>query len=62
MSDPYGIWSGNRLLGFMMALHKESEACVRVEGALTEEIVVDQGLRWGASYPHKYFNIFLDRC
>ena len=39
----YGI--GGRLLGAIEALYKESKACVRVEGKLTEEFDVKQGLR-----------------
>ena len=39
----YGI--GGRLLGSIKALYEESKACVRVEGKLTEEFGVKEGLR-----------------
>ena len=41
----YGI--EGRLLGSIEALYKESKACVRVEGELSEEFSVKQGLRQG---------------
>ena len=39
----YGI--GGRLLGSIEALYRESKACVRVDGELSEEFSVQQGLR-----------------
>ena len=36
-----------KLLGSVKALYKESKACVRVEGDVTEEFVVKQGLQQG---------------
>ena len=38
----YGI--GGRMLGAMEALYKKCKACVRVEGEMTEEFGVKQGL------------------
>ena len=50
-----------RLLGSIEALHKESKACVRVEGELSEEFSVQQGLRQGCPLSPWLFNIFLNR-
>ena len=47
MGDFKRIWSEGKLLGSIKSLYKESKACVRVEGDLTEEFVVEQGLRQG---------------
>ena len=55
----YGI--EGRLLGSIEALYKESKACVRVEGELSEESSVKQGLRQGCPLSPWLFNIFLDR-
>ena len=56
----YGVRS--RLLGSIKSLYKESKACVRVEGNLTEEFVVEQGLKQGCPLsPWWLFNVFLDR-
>ena len=38
----YGV--RGKLLGSIKALYKESKACVRVEGEVTEEFMVEQGL------------------
>ena len=42
-------------------LYKESNACVRVEGEVTEEFMVEQGLRQGCPLSPWLFNVFLDR-
>ena len=49
----YGI--GGRLLGAIEALYKESKACVRVEGELTEEVDVKHGLRKGCPLSPWFF-------
>jgi len=48
-----------KLLGSIKALYKESKACVRVEGEVTEEFVVVQGLRQGCPLSLWLFNVFL---
>ena len=50
-----------KLLGSIKALYKESKACVRVEGEVTEEFMVEQGLRQGCPLSLWLFNVFLDR-
>ena len=50
-----------KLLGSIKSLYKESKACVRVEGDLVKEFVVEQGLRQGCSLSPWLFNVFLDR-
>ena len=50
-----------KLLGSIKALYKESNACVRVEGEVTEEFMVEQGLRQGCPLSPWLFNVFLDR-
>ena len=51
----------DKLLGSVKALYKESKVCVRVEGDVTEEVVVEQGLRQGCPLSPWLFNMFLDR-
>ncbi len=55
----YGV--RGKLLGSIKALYKESKACVRVEGEVTEEFMVEQGLRQGCPLSPWLFNVFLDR-
>ena len=55
----YGV--RGKLLGSIKALYKESKACVRVEGKVTEEFMVEQGLRQGCPLSPWLFNVFLDR-
>ena len=55
----YGV--RGKLLGSIKALYKESKACVRVEGEVTEEFMVEQGLRQGCPLSLWLFNVFLDR-
>ena len=50
-----------KLLGSIKSLYKESKACVRVEGDLVKEFVVEQGLRQGCPLSPWLFNVFLDR-
>ena len=40
---------------------KESKACVRVEGEVTEKFMVEQGERQGCPLSPWLFNVFLDR-
>ena len=49
------------LLGSIKALYEESNACVRVEGEVTEEFMVEQGLQQGCPLSPWLFNVFLDR-
>ena len=53
---------GGRLLGAIEALYKESKACVRLEGELTEEFDIQQGLRQGCQLSPWLSNIFFDRA
>ena len=55
----YGV--RGKLLGSIKALYKESKACVRVEGEVTEEFMIEQGLRQGCPLSPWLFNVFLDR-
>ena len=48
-------------LGSVKALYKESKACVRVEGDVTEEFVVEQGLGPGCPLSLWLLKVFLDR-
>ena len=59
MEGSEGVW--NRGQTAIEALYKESKACVRVEGGLTEEFVVKQRLRQGCPLSPWLFNIFSDR-
>ena len=52
----YGV--RGKLLGSIKALYKESKACVRVEGEVTEEFMVEQGLRQGCPLSLWLFNVF----
>ena len=55
----YGV--RGKLFGSIKALYKESKACVRVNGEVTEEFMVEQGLRQGCPLSLWLFNVFLDR-
>ena len=63
MGDFKSIWSEEQATWIhIKSLYKESKACVRVEGNLTEEFVVEQGLKQGCPLsPWWLFNVFLDR-
>ena len=55
----YGV--RGKLLGSIKLLYKVSKACVRVQGDLTKEFVVEQVLRQGCPLSPWLFNVFLGR-
>ena len=54
----YGV--GGRLLAAIQAFYKESEACVRVEGGMSEWFSVKVDLGQGCVMSPWLFNLFMD--
>ncbi len=53
---------GGRLLKGVQAFYRKANACVRVEGNLSESFAVEVGVRQGCVMAPWLFNIFMDGC